>query len=128
MSASLLHDGHYLAEAVGPMSVRVVDGVHGTPADVARAAKLHRRIYGADDSRWRMLTVAPLPDLDPPIDEDAADAAAALARKGPPAVPDDVRVRAQRRQAVMRVLLDKHGLSVPAAQMLTEDMLEAIES
>ncbi len=49
------------------------DGMHSDPEDVAEALKLHNRISAirADGVTWRMVTVQAVPDLDPPVNEEA---------------------------------------------------------
>lgn len=59
----------------------VMDGPHSTPEGVAEAAKLYRRIFG-DEGPFAMVEVHPIPDLDPPIDEDAAGVCRDLIQRG----------------------------------------------
>jgi len=69
----------YLARETTGMQVEIVDGGHDSPAGVARAAKLNERIFGHSD-RWVMVEIHELPDLDAPINEEAADVCAKLVR------------------------------------------------
>lgn len=62
---------YFLAEQTGPMSIRLVDGCHEAPEGVAKAAKLHGRIFGSTGP-WLMVEITPVPDIDVPINEDAA--------------------------------------------------------
>lgn len=57
--------------------VHLEDGCHGGPEGVAKAAKLIKRIFG-DERDWVMVEMHPMPDLDPPINEDAASSCAAM--------------------------------------------------
>lgn len=59
------------------MSVELVDGCHGSPEGVAKAAKLIGRIFN-DAGPWLMVELHDLPDLDPPINEQAAQTCAHL--------------------------------------------------
>jgi hypothetical protein len=70
---------YFLAERDGPMAVRLVDGCHDSPEGVMQALKLHRRIFGRE-ADWCMVEIHTLPDLDPPINEAAADDCAHLVR------------------------------------------------
>lgn len=68
---------YFLARASGPMSVELVDGCHGSPEGVAKAAKLLRHIF-RDEGPWLMVELHAMPDVDPPINEDAANTCAHL--------------------------------------------------
>lgn len=70
---------YFLARRTVGMQVEIVDGCHDSPEGVAKAKKLHTRIFGEEDG-WLMVEVHPIPDLDPPINEDAAASCAALVR------------------------------------------------
>jgi hypothetical protein len=70
---------YYLARQAGPMSLELVDGCHGDPAGVAKAAKLHGHIFGSEGP-WIMVELRPVPDIDVQIDEDAAATCAALVK------------------------------------------------
>lgn len=69
----------YLARQTTGMQVEIVDGGHDDPAGVAMAAKLNERIFGRSD-RWVMVEINELPDIDTPINEEAASACAKLVR------------------------------------------------
>jgi hypothetical protein len=73
---------YWLAETVGPMAMRLIDGCHDSPEGVAKAAKLHQRIFGvsAPSARgpWIMVEISPVPDVDVAINEQAADECRAL--------------------------------------------------
>lgn len=58
-------------------TVRLEDGCHSDPEGVAKAAKLHERIFG-DRGPWVMVEIQDVPDLDPPINEKAAQECAHL--------------------------------------------------
>jgi hypothetical protein len=62
---------YFLARRSEPMEVELVDGCHSSPEGVAKAAKLLGRIF-RDEGPWIMVELHPMPDLDPPINEDAA--------------------------------------------------------
>lgn len=65
----------YLARWDGPgRQLEIVDGAHSDEEGVARAVKLHRRIFTDGFTLGVMVEVHPLPNLDPAINEDAADA------------------------------------------------------
>jgi hypothetical protein len=73
----------YLARREPPgMGLNVIDGAHSDEEGVARAAKLHARIFSnkAGEGPAVMVEVFPVPDLDPPINEDAADACREMVR------------------------------------------------
>jgi hypothetical protein len=75
------HDGpcYWLARGSG-QHFELVDGCHSSPDGVVQAAKLHHRIFGAEDD-WFMVKVEPLPPWgDAPINEQAASDCAALIR------------------------------------------------
>lgn len=72
-----VHHGFYLARSVGPMAVELVDGVHGDPAGVATAARLHAKIFN-DAGPWIMVDVRDVPDVDVSINEEAAATCARL--------------------------------------------------
>jgi hypothetical protein len=76
---TLLHADYryYLARQTGPMAVELVDGCHGHPDGVAKAAKVHGRIFG-DQGPWFMVEIHALPDDDPSINEEAAAICARL--------------------------------------------------
>lgn len=74
---------YWLAERDG-MAVTLLDGCHDDPEGVAEAAKLHRRIFGKKGEGWIMVEIHDLPDLDPPINEDAAATCAHLVMEGTP--------------------------------------------
>lgn len=59
------------------LDVDLIDGEHSDEEGVAKAAKLHRRIF--DEKRpMVMVEIHDLPDLDPEINEESADICAAL--------------------------------------------------
>lgn len=60
---------YFLAHDI-PQGLSIDDGCHGSPEEVVKAAKIYKRIFGLE-SDWLMVRVQPLPDLDPPIDEDS---------------------------------------------------------
>lgn len=77
---------YFLARQAGPMQVELVDGCHGSPEGVAKAAKLLGHIF-RDDGPWIMVELHELPDIDPPINEGAANACAHLvAEFGPDSI------------------------------------------
>jgi hypothetical protein len=68
--------------------VHLEDGCHGGPEGVAEAAKLIKRIFHKDGP-WVMVELHEMPDLDPPINDEAADACAyVVAEFGPSAQPE----------------------------------------
>lgn len=62
---------YYLAEADGPMSIRLIDGCHGTPEGVAEAATLHSKIFG-NTGPWLMVEIYDVPEFNGKINEDDA--------------------------------------------------------
>lgn len=62
--------------------VELVDGCHGDPEGVVKAARLHERIFD-QEGPWLMVTIADVPDLAVEINEDAAETCAALMRGEP---------------------------------------------
>jgi hypothetical protein len=62
---------YWLGRETAPGKVDLVDGCHDGPEGVAQAAKLFSRIF-RDEGPWVMVEIHPMPDLDPPINEDAA--------------------------------------------------------
>lgn len=73
----------YLARRMPPsMGLNVINGAHGDEEGVALAAKLHCRIFSqkATEGPAVMVEVFPVPDLDLPINEDAADACREMVR------------------------------------------------
>lgn len=73
----------YLARREPPsMGLNVIDGAHADEEGVARAAKLHCRIFSpkAGEGPAVMVEVFPVPDLDPSINEGAADACRGMVR------------------------------------------------
>lgn len=84
---------YFLARQTGPMAVELVDGCHDSPEGVARAAKLIGRIF-RDEGPWLMVELHPLPDMDPPINEEAARSCAyVVAEFAPSGVSSDVETR-----------------------------------
>ena len=77
MSQSLLAEAStrcafFLAEFIDG-KITNLDGCHGGPEDVAKALKLYRRLgFFKPEATYRMLQVHDVPDLDPPINEEAA--------------------------------------------------------
>lgn len=71
-----MSDCRYFLGCDGTLPV-AVDGGHDSPAGVAKAAKLYKKIF-KDNGPWVMLEVHALPDLDPPIDEESAAICAKL--------------------------------------------------
>jgi hypothetical protein len=69
----------FLAVRHAYLQVELLDGYHPTPEGVAKAAKLFGRIFN-DTRPFVMVEVHDLPDLDPPINEEAADTCASLVR------------------------------------------------
>jgi hypothetical protein len=68
----------YLALAIGEgMQVEIVDGGHSTVQGVITAAELASRISN-DERPWLMVRIMDMPDMDPPINEQAADDCAAM--------------------------------------------------
>jgi hypothetical protein len=61
-------------------TVRLEDGCHNSPEGVAEAAKLHKRIFGAEGP-WIMVELHPLPDMDVPINEESAEICAQLVQR-----------------------------------------------
>lgn len=77
------HDGpcYWLARENTAGHVELADGCHSTPAGVAKAAKLHHRIFGAEDD-WFMVKVEAVPGWGAvPINERAAADCADLLRR-----------------------------------------------
>lgn len=74
----------YLAKSSGPMSIELVDGCHGGPEGVAKAAKLIRGIFGDrdEDAGWFMVEITPVPSQDVPVNEDAVQACRYLMDEG----------------------------------------------
>ena len=71
----------YLARQTTGMQVEIVDGGHDGAAGVARAAKLHERVFGrGKKSDWLMVEIHELPAIDAAINEEAASACAKLVR------------------------------------------------
>lgn len=69
---------YWLARIDANGHVETVDGCHSTPDGVAQAAKLHHRIFGAEDE-WFMVKIEPIPAwADVQINEQAAADCAAL--------------------------------------------------
>lgn len=68
---------YFLAKQTGPMAVELVDGCHDSPEGVAKAAKLIGHIFN-DKGPWVMVELHDMPDLDPPINEQAAQTCAHL--------------------------------------------------
>lgn len=64
---------YYLAKMTGLMAIALLDGQHAEPEGVAQAAKLYRRIFNEDTSGYVMVAVDDVPDINVPIDEEAAD-------------------------------------------------------
>lgn len=64
---------YYLARQAGPMAVELVDGCHGSPEGVAKAAVLHERIFGASAGEWLMVELHALPTGDVAINDEAAE-------------------------------------------------------
>jgi hypothetical protein len=78
---------YWLARETGGRGVELVDGCHDSPEGVAKAAKLMGRIF-RDEGPWLMVELHPMPDLDPPINEEAArDCAYLVDEFGPGSVP-----------------------------------------
>lgn len=69
---------YWLARQTGPMAVQLVDGCHGSPAEVAKAIKLMSGIF-KDDGPWLMVELHPAPDAtDAQVNEEAVAACAVL--------------------------------------------------
>lgn len=111
-------------------SVRLVDGCHGSPEGVVKAAKLMGRIF-RDEGPWVMVKVEPLPDMGVPINEQAAqDCANLLAEWGRddmnespfdhPAVMDGYPLSSEERQRCEEVAQGAGRL----APRVTADMIE----
>lgn len=64
---------YYLARESGPMSIQLVDGCHDSPEEVAKAAALHERIFGARTGEWIMVELQAVPGVAVAINEDAAE-------------------------------------------------------
>ena len=60
--------------------VRLVDGAHSDPTDVAEAKKLLRGIFPAryGETNFVIVELLPVPDEDPPVNEEAMESCAAL--------------------------------------------------
>ena len=72
---------YFLAREIGPMAVELVDGCHDSPEGVAKAAKLMDRIFSAKGP-WVMVEIYDMPDVDPPINEQAAKDCSYLVAEG----------------------------------------------
>jgi hypothetical protein len=69
---------YWLAKLNPDQSIQEVDGCHSTPEGVAKAAKLHHRIFGAEDG-WFIVKIEPLPPWgNAEINEQSAAECAAL--------------------------------------------------
>ncbi len=65
--------------------IRHVDGGHGNVEGVAQALKLFKRIFGEEryeGCTWRAAYLIDVPDVDVPINEEAADICAMMVRHG----------------------------------------------
>jgi hypothetical protein len=71
----------YLAERAPGMHVQLIDGAHSEPEGVARAMKLHQTIFGRS-GEFVMVEIHPLPESDPEINEEAAEACRAMVSGG----------------------------------------------
>lgn len=71
--------GHWATLGGSARSLVLDDGPHSDEEGVQTAAKLMDRIFaGKETYPWLVVEVKPLPDGDPPIDEEAAEICAGL--------------------------------------------------
>lgn len=83
--------------------VKFKDGPHGEPQGVADAAALYRRIF-RNSGPFVMVSVGPVPDLSPQINEEAADTCRALIDGSRRVVSESVGVPAVSRETVKLAL------------------------
>lgn len=72
---------YFLARYGGIGWPQAEDGPHDSPAGVAKAKALMKELF-EDDGPWVMLTVKSIPNVEVQLDEDAADACAAMIQRG----------------------------------------------
>jgi hypothetical protein len=75
------HTGEYFLVIVYPDGTASVDGGHGTLEEVAKARKLHQRIFNKPGAEFRAIQVVAIPDEDVPINDEAAAMMASLVQK-----------------------------------------------
>lgn len=69
----ILEDGGYTLGIFNGGELRSLDGAHSSPEDVAKAKKIIEACgLGKPGDTYMMLHATEVPDLDPPINEDAA--------------------------------------------------------